>query len=178
MTNPPSPAITPPTQLVMPGQHRGPIRPNARSPTESNPRYRRTTGQPCPPADAAHAPRPQANASTTRTRPRSSGLGEGREPTTSSRRQSLPGLSRSSCGTRPVLLPGAPVHRPALETGASSRADRRGAGPAVSGRRRPPDQPMQRLVMRTFLLPRRERLRADRAKHWPALRIDHGNDDL
>ena len=40
------------------------------------------------------------------------------------------------------------------------------------------DQLMQRSVMRTFLLPGGERLRADRAKQRPALGIDHGHDDL
>ncbi len=85
---------------------------------------------------------------------------------------------RSSRGTRPVLPPGGPVHRPALETGASSPADRRGAGCTVSRLRRPPDELTQGSVMRTVLLPRGERLRAHCAKQRPALGIDHGHDDL
>lgn len=78
----------------------------------------------------------------------------------------------------PVLLPGGPVHRPAFETRACSPNVRRGAGCAVSGQRRAPDQLMQRSVLRALLLPCRERLRADRAKQRPALGIDHGHDDL
>jgi hypothetical protein len=78
----------------------------------------------------------------------------------------------------PVLLPGGPVHRPAFETRACSQNVRRGAGCAVSGQRRAPDQLTQRSVLRALLLPCRERLRADRAKQRPALGIDHGHDDL